>query len=267
MADDRGIQFGSVLDKPRADKKVWLLVVPALVALAAAAFWAINTVSKADSLQAEAARGKARVAELEKSVEDRDRMLAEARKNEDLMKTPGQATGMFLRAAPDATESGVVLANPDQKAARVYLYGMVAPPDGQEYVVLARPAQGDPKVLGVVIPNELGSGFLLSRDVPEGTATIELAWRPAHQGGAGSVPASGAAQASGSAQALGSGDAQRTAQAGGDQGQPQPGDAKPEPNLGTAEGAKVRVFARYPATPDDRGILMQPPAQARRGAR
>ena len=83
--------------------------------------------------------------------------------------------GLGLQA--DATESGVAIANPDQRAVRVYLYGLVAPPEGREYVVAARGEGGARKALGQIIPSELGTGYLLARELPEGTSAIELLLR------------------------------------------------------------------------------------------
>lgn len=220
MASDR-IHFGAVLDKGAGDGKVWLIVIPAVVLVIAGIVWGAMTVSRAGTYQADAERAKGQIAELQRSLDERDKLLVQARSDEAIMKSAGQATGMFLAVGKDATESGVVLANPDQRAARVVLYGLVAPPEGQEYVVAARDAQGGRKPLGQVVPSETGTGFLLARDLPEGTAAIELLFR--------------------------------------------------ESGAETLEGASTRVAARYPASAEERGILMQPearpPAQARRGRR
>ncbi len=220
MASDR-IHFGAVLDKGGGDGKVWLIVVPLVVIVIGAIVWGALTVSRTGTYQAEAERAKAQVAELERSLEQRDKLLVQARADEGLLKSAGQATGLFLGVAKDATESGVAVAMPDQKAVRVQLYGLVAPPEGQEYVLAARDAAGARKALGEVLPSELGTGFVLAKDVPEGTVAIELLFREA-----------------------------------------------------TAEGledATPRIAARHPASPQERGMLMQPepqqPAQARRGAR
>lgn len=215
------IHFGAVLDKDKSDGKIWLIVVPVILLVIAAVVWGALTVSRAGTFRTEAERAKAQVAELEKSLDERDKLLVQARADESIMKSAGQATGLFLGVAKDATESGVAIANPDQKTVRVHLYGLVAPPEGKEYVVAARDAKGARKVLGEVLPTELGTGFLLAKEVPEGTTAVELLFR--------------------------------------------------ESGAEDLESAAPRITARYPARPEERGMLMQPeeppPAQARRGAR
>lgn len=171
------IEFGAVLDKGGSDAKVWLIVVPVILLVVAAVAWGALTVSRASSYQQEVARSKDQIAELQKSLEERDKLLVQARADEGLLASPGQATGVFLGVAKDATESGVAIANPDQRAVRVYLYGLVAPPEGREYVVAARGEGGARKALGQIIPSELGTGYLLARELPEGTSAIELLLR------------------------------------------------------------------------------------------
>ena len=173
------IEFGAVLHKDGSDAKVWLVVVPVILLVAAAVVWGALTVSRASSYQQELVRSRDQAAELQKSLDERDKLLVQARADEALMKSSGQATGVFLAAAKDATESGVAIANPDQRAVRVYLYGLVAPPSGREYVVAARDAGGARKALGQILPSELGTGFLLARELPEGTSAIELMLRDA----------------------------------------------------------------------------------------
>lgn len=171
------IEFGAVLDKDGGDAKVWLIVVPVILLVVAAVVWGALTVSRAGSYQQEAARSRDQVTELQKSLDERDKLLVQARNDEGLLKSSGQATGVFLAVAKDATESGIAIANPDQRAVRVYLYGLVAPPSGREYVVAARDASGTRKALGQLIPSDLGTGFVLARELPEGTSAIELLLR------------------------------------------------------------------------------------------
>jgi hypothetical protein len=178
MASDR-IHFGAVLEKEGGDRKVWLIVVPVVVLLIAGIVWGALTVSRAGTYQTEVERAKGQIAELQKSIDERDKLLVQARADEAVMKSAGQATGMFFGVAKDATESGIAIADPGEKAVRVYLYGLVAPPEGQEYVLAARDAQGGKKPLGKVIPTENGNGFLLAKGMPEGTAAIELLFRQA----------------------------------------------------------------------------------------
>lgn len=173
------IEFGAVLDKGKGDAKVWLIVIPVVVLVAAAVIWGGVTVSRAGTYQADLVRATDRIAELQRSLDERDKLLVQARSDEGLLESAGQATGMFLGAAKDATESGIAIANPDQRAVRVYLYGLVAPPSGREYVVAARDAGGALRALGPILPSELGTGFLLARELPAGTSSIELLLREA----------------------------------------------------------------------------------------
>jgi hypothetical protein len=177
MADDRAVKFGSFLDRETSDKKIWLLVIPILAAVIAGSVWAFSAVSRADSFRAEADRERAQNAELQKSLEERDKLLVQARAEEGVLKSAGQASSLFYGVAPDATESGLVIANPSEKAAKVYLYGLVAPPAGQEYVIAARGADGTPRPLGTVLPSEAGTAFLLAKDLPDGANVIEVLFR------------------------------------------------------------------------------------------
>lgn len=173
------IHFGAVLDKDKPDHKVWLLVIPALALVVGGIVWGMLTVSRAGAHQKDAERAQAQVAELERSLDERDKLLVQARADEAVLESAGQATGLFLGVAKDATESGVAIADPDKRSVRVLLYGLVAPPQGQEYVVAARDAEGARKPLAAVIPSELGTGFVLAKELPEGTTAIELLLRDA----------------------------------------------------------------------------------------
>ncbi|ABC80590.1 hypothetical protein [Anaeromyxobacter dehalogenans] len=175
MPSDR-IEFGSVLAKEGSDKKVWLIVIPLILIVAAGVVWAAATVSKADSYRTEAERSQAQVSELQKSIDERDKLLTQARADDGLLRAPGQAAALLFAdpKAKEPTESGIVVALPDQKAVRVILYGLVAPPQGEEYVVAARAKDGTRKALGRVMPSADGNGFLLAKDVPEGTVRVDL---------------------------------------------------------------------------------------------
>lgn len=213
MASDR-IEFGRVLEKDTGDKKVWLLVILGAAAVVALVGWAVAQGSRTGDLERQASVAKAQAAELEKSLAQRDELLTAARAEEAVMRSPGAALGVFYAADPRAQESGVVFAHPDQKAVRVYLYGLGMPPEGQEYAVAARTGEGEAQRLGSVLADERGNGFLLARDVPEGTVAIELLYAPTGQEG--------------------------------------------------VEGATPRIAARHPGE-GERGILAEPPRQARRG--
>ena len=64
------VQFGSVLDKSKSDKKVWVLAIPLIIAIVAGVVWGFSTVSAADAARADLGREKARAAELQASLDD-----------------------------------------------------------------------------------------------------------------------------------------------------------------------------------------------------
>lgn len=177
MASDR-IEFGSVLDDKGSDRKVWLLVIPAILGVFALAGYGMWQISKAGSLERDAKAAQQQAADLQKTVEERDRLLADARAEEAVQRSPGAAVALFYGVNPRAQESGVAFAHPSEGAVRAYFYGLTAPPDGREYVVAARTQGGEAKVLGALLPGNDGTGFLLARDVPEGAIAIELLLRP-----------------------------------------------------------------------------------------
>jgi hypothetical protein len=216
MANDR-IEFGSVLDKGGGEWKVWAVVIPVVLAVFALAGFGAMQMSKTGALERQAELSSKQAEELQKTVEERDKMLVQARADESLQKSPGQAVALFYGVSPQAQESGVAFGHPGEKAARVYLYGLAAPPEGQEYVVAARTQGGEAKPLGAIVPSAEGTGFLLAKDLPEDTTAIELLFR---KQGAESL-----------------------------------------------DEAEPRVSARFPATENDRGVLVQGPRQARRGER
>jgi hypothetical protein len=181
MASDR-IEFGSVLDKG-GDSKVWLVIVPAILLVLGIGGYGMLQMSNAGTVKRDLERSRAEAAELQKTVEERDKLLVAARAEESLQRSPGAAVAMFYGVNPRAQASGVVFAHPADKAARVYLYGLGATEGAQEYVVAARTADGASKPLGTIVPGNDGTGFLLAQDVPEGTTAIELLVRPQGQDG------------------------------------------------------------------------------------
>jgi hypothetical protein len=174
---DRTVEFGSVLDKS-SDGKLWLLIIPAVALLIGLIGWALVQGSKVGDVERRAKAAEAQVADLQKAVAERDRLLTEARSDEPFQKSPGQALALFYGVDPKAQESGVAFAYPDQRAVRVYFYGLSAPPAGREYVVAARTASGEGKALGPIVPGTDGTGYLLAKEVPAGTNAIVLALRP-----------------------------------------------------------------------------------------
>jgi hypothetical protein len=177
------VEFGRVLEKGDGDKKLWLLILLPLIGAIALVVWGMQQGSRTGDLERQAAAAKTQAEELQKSLEERDKLLVAARAEESVMRSPGAALGIFYAADPRAQESGVVFAHPEQKAVRVYLYGLGQAPEGQEYAVAARTAQGEGKRLGNVLGDEHGNGFLLAKDVPDGTVAIEVVHAPTGQEG------------------------------------------------------------------------------------
>jgi hypothetical protein len=180
MAHDR-LEFGSVLEGKGSGDKLWLLIIPAILAVFAIAGYGMMKVSKVGSLERDAEAARAQAAELQKTVEERDKLLVDARAEEAIQRSPGVAVALFYGLNARAQESGVAFAHPSENAARVYFYGLTVPPEGLEYVVAARTKGGSAKALGSVVPGNDGTGFLLARDVPEGTTAIELLLTPRGQ--------------------------------------------------------------------------------------
>jgi hypothetical protein len=178
---DRTVEFGSVLDKGGSDTKLWLLILPAVALLVALIGWAVVQGSKAGDIERRARAAELQAADLQNTVAERDRLLGQARSEEAFQKSPGQALALFYGVNPRARESGVAFAYPDQHAVRVYYYGLATPPAGQEYVVAARTTSGEAKALGAIVPGNDGTGYLLAKDVPDGTSAIELAFRPQNE--------------------------------------------------------------------------------------
>jgi hypothetical protein len=216
MESERAM-FGNVAGNDGSDRKLFLLIVPVVLLVMGAIAWALVQGARASGAERAVAGSRQQVEELQKQVAEKEKLLSHAVKDESILRSPGQATALFFGVGEKATESGVALADPDQRTVRIYLYGLVAPPQGQEYVVAARAGDGAPRPIGSLSVTPAGSAFLLARDLPQGTNAIQVMLRPAGQD--------------------------------------------------SLEGATPRVSARYPVTEEDRGILMQPEAQARRGAR
>ncbi len=176
------LQFRA-LEKRRSSAIAWVLAAIVVAGVVGAVAWGLTRSAASDDAARSLAAAQAQVGEFQKALAERDRLLKSAHDLEDLLQSPGQAMGVFYRAAPDATESGVVVANPGQHAARFFLYGLVAPPTSGEYAAVARSVDGTRKVLSRILPDDMGDGFLLTRDVPPGTQALEVALRPAGHDG------------------------------------------------------------------------------------
>jgi hypothetical protein len=182
MASDRTVQFGRVLERERSNRKAWLLIIPAVAALLGIVGFGLASLGQADSVKRELTRARAEADDLKKQLDKRTEALAEARTDQSLLESTGQAAALLYGVAPDAYESGLVLAHPGSHAAIVHLFGLRAP-EGQEYAVAARAPDGSLVDLGPVKPDERGDGFLLTKKVPEGANAIELVLKPSGQAG------------------------------------------------------------------------------------
>ena len=110
MGSER-IEFGSVLESKRSEGKLWLLIIPVIVGVFAIAGYGMLQVSKAGSVEREAKAAQQQVAELQKTLEQRDKLLADARAEEGLQRSAGSAAALFYGVNPRAQESGQVVRN------------------------------------------------------------------------------------------------------------------------------------------------------------
>jgi hypothetical protein len=282
MAHDH-VKFGRVLEERTGDRKLWFFVVPAILALIALAGVGIYGISQASTVKRDVATARAKADELQKSVDERDKLLVAARADENVLRSPGQAIAIFYGIDPGAVESGVAVAIPADRAAKVILYGLQPPPEGQRYTLAARAQDGTLAALRDVPIGGDGSAFLVAKNVPEGTTALELVLRDASLGAVGDAPASGGEASAGdrtegaakpegegappsaspATQASATPTATAPAGAGADSGAP------PAAGSGVVslEGATPRIAARFPQE-QERGVITQPPAaQARRPTR
>lgn len=245
MASQSTVQFGRVLEEGGGDRKIWFLVVPLAVALLALAVVGVYGISQSGSVEREVAAARAQAAELQKSVEERDRLLADARRDDRLLTAAGQASAIFYGLDAEAVESGLVVGAPADHAAKVLLYGLQPPKEGERYTLAARGGDGRLTALADVPVGADGTAFLLAKDVPEGATAIELLLRQ------GPPIAPGA-----------DGKGAQPGQAG--------AGAAESPAAVSLDGAQPRIAARYPQE-SERGVLLQAPAvqarQARRATR
>ncbi|HET6414465.1 MAG TPA: hypothetical protein VFG53_20620 [Anaeromyxobacter sp.] len=167
------------LERRHSGALVFLFIIPVVVGVVAAVAFGLTRVSASEQVVQDLSAARAQVGEYRKALEDRDALLAKENDELDVLRSAGEAALILEGSSPSATESGVVLASPGQNTVRLYLYGLAAPPGSGQYLAVARGADGARKVLGRVLPDDKGSGFLLSREVPSGTTDIELALRRA----------------------------------------------------------------------------------------
>lgn len=171
------VRFGRVVERRGSERAPKVAAAAAVLGVAALAAWGFAKVSGATSVADERDALRAAVAERDRTLAQRDALLAEAREDEALLRSPGAAISTFVRGDADAVESGVIHAHPEARTAKVYLFGLGALPQGREYVLVARDEGGARTALAEVLPSDRGDGFALAREVPEGTVAVELAIR------------------------------------------------------------------------------------------
>jgi hypothetical protein len=77
-------------------------------------------------------------------------------------------------AQPDSPASGVALVHPDQKAVKLFVFGLAHAEQGQEYRVNAIGEEKARTLLGKVVPDDRGTAFLLAKNLPEGATGVEV---------------------------------------------------------------------------------------------
>jgi len=167
------------LERRHSGALAFLFITPVAAGVVGAVVFGLTRVSASEQVVQDLGAARAQLAEYRKALEDRDALLAKENDELDVFRSAGQAALILKGSSPNATESGVVLASPGRNTVRLYLYGLAAPAGSGEYLAVAKGADGARKVLGRVLPDDTGSGFLLSREVPSGTTDIELALRAA----------------------------------------------------------------------------------------
>jgi hypothetical protein len=171
------VRFGRVVEGKRRDLAPKAAAIAAVLAIAGLAAWGFAQVIGATAVADERDALRAAVEERDRTLAQRDALLAEARNDEALLRSPGAAIATFVREDADAVESGVIHAHPEARTAKVYLFGLGTLPQGREYVLVARGEDGARTALAEVLPSDRGDGFALAREVPEGTVAVELATR------------------------------------------------------------------------------------------
>jgi hypothetical protein len=186
-------QFGSLLAKSGPEKRVWWFVIPAILALGALIVAAGVAISRASGLESQVKLAQQQVADAQKTVEERDKLLQKARVDEELLRSAGRGAAVLGATSPDSPASGVAVYHPANHAVKLYVFGLQAPPAGQEYRVEVV-AGDERKAVGAIAPDERGSAFLLAKDVPEAATEIAVRVAPAGESKQGTPPATDARQ-------------------------------------------------------------------------
>jgi hypothetical protein len=192
------LEFGKVLSSRSSERRVWLLVVPAVLGLAALVGFAGLAMSRTAGLRTRAELAEKQAAEASRTVEERDRLLAKARADEAILRSPGRGAAV-LAPAEGGAASGFATWHPEQRALKLFAFGLAPPPEDREYRVEARAGEGEPVAVGTVAPDERGGAFLVARELPEGAREVRVVLAPKDGAGAaapavvlsGSLPRAG----------------------------------------------------------------------------
>ena len=171
---DRDLAFENVLAGGRAGKRTALIVFPIVVVLALLLGFAAVSISRSSALVSEVQNAKNELAQANKTVEERDAQLREARADVAVLSTPGQGAAI-LTAVKENGASGIARIHPERHSLAVYVYNLTAAPEGQEYRVIVSDPERRATMLGVLTPDERGAAALLARDAPEGASGVEVA--------------------------------------------------------------------------------------------
>ncbi len=183
-ADSRsGINFGRVLktgDAGVSETRTWLYVVPVLAVIVFLVVFSFTAISRSSGLKTQLTQASTALQESQKAIEERDKLLTAARADEQILKSPGQAVVVLTAGPAGGAANGVALVHPDQHAVALYLFGLSAPPPGQQYKVFAKPQNGPPKPIAAIEAlDEAGRAFAIARDVPAGPLQLTVAMAPA----------------------------------------------------------------------------------------
>ena len=173
--NDSNLAFGRVLEGKSSDRKVWFLVIPLVLGLGALLVFAGLAIAKTGGLESKVELAEQQALEAQKAVEERDALLRKARSDEAVLRSPGQGAAVMAAAQADSPASGVALVHPEQSAVKLFVFGLERPEAGQEYRVEAvAKERGERTTLGVIVPDDKGTGFLLAKNLPEGATGVEV---------------------------------------------------------------------------------------------
>ncbi|HZZ85928.1 MAG TPA: hypothetical protein VFE30_15440 [Anaeromyxobacteraceae bacterium] len=176
------LQFGRVTERATSDRKVWLFVLPIMAALVLLLVFAGLAISKTSGLETQVSQLTAANQELQKNLDERDKVITASRAEDSVLRTPGAGATLLTASGPNAASSGVAFYHPEFHAVNAYLFALAAPPSGQEYrleVVVGK--AGERKPVAKVDPDSSGSSFVFAKELPEGITGVNVALYPAGQ--------------------------------------------------------------------------------------